>query len=93
VLPPGKVIRLRIHETEGGEPLLAATFAGEARSLDSATLAGCLLKFPLLTWKIMAGIHWEALKLWLKGAIFHKSPPPPATASYRDEGIASEPGE
>jgi DUF1365 family protein len=41
----------------------------------------------------MAGIHWEALKLWLKGAIFHKSPPPPTTVSYRDEGIAPEPGE
>ncbi|MDR0111109.1 DUF1365 family protein, partial [Acinetobacter baumannii] len=26
VLPPGKSVRLRIHETESGEPLLAATF-------------------------------------------------------------------
>ena len=37
VLPPGKVVRLRIHETEKGEPLLAATFAGEARSLQRCT--------------------------------------------------------
>ena len=46
-----------------------------------------------MTWKIMAGIHWEALKLWLKGARFHKSPPPPKPASYRDEGAALEAGE
>jgi DUF1365 family protein len=93
VLPPGKVVRLRIHETERGEPLLAATFAGEAKSLDTPRLAACLLKFPLMTWKIMAGIHWEALKLWLKGARFHKSPAAPKPVSYRDEGPVPEPGE
>jgi uncharacterized protein len=93
VLPPGKVIRLRIHETEKGEPLLAATFAGRAKSLDSLALARCLLKMPLLTWKIMAAIHWEALKLLLKGARFHKSPEPPKPVSYRDEGAAPEAGQ
>jgi uncharacterized protein len=86
VLPPGKAVRLRIHETAGGEPLLGAAFSGAARALSTATLAACLLRFPLLTWKIMAGIHWEALNLWLKGARFHKSPPAPATASFRDGG-------
>ncbi|HTV67047.1 MAG TPA: DUF1365 domain-containing protein [Rhizobiaceae bacterium] len=93
ILPPGKTVRLRIHETEHGEPLLAATFVGEIRTLGTKSLAVCLLRFPLLTWKIMAGIHWEALKLWLKGARFHKSPPPPKPASYRDEAGAFEPGE
>jgi len=93
ILPPGKAVRLRIHETERGEPLLAATFVGEARTLDTRTLAICLLQFPLMTWKIVAGIHWEALKLWLKGARFHRSPPPPKPVSYRDEAGAFEPGE
>lgn len=92
ILPPGKTVRLRIHESEHGEPLLAATFTGEARPVASSVLAACLLKFPLMTWKIVAGIHWEALKLWLKGARFHKSPPAPAAASFRDHG-ALEPGE
>jgi DUF1365 family protein len=87
ILPPGRIVRLRIHETADGEPLLAATFVGEARELANRTLLSCLLKFPLMTWKIMAGIHWEALKLWFKGARFHKSPPPPVAASYRDEPV------
>lgn len=92
ILPPGRAVRVRIHETEAGEPVLAATFAGTAAPLDSSTLAGCLLQFPLLTWKVVAGIHWEALKLWLKGARFNSSPPAPRTASFRD-GPAVEPGE
>ena len=90
VLPPGKVVRLRIHETEKGEPLLAATFVGEEKTLATSTLAACLLKIPFMTWKITAGIHWEALKLWLKGARFHKSPAPPPAASFRDH-VADQP--
>lgn len=86
ILPPGRTVRLRIHETAGDEPLLSATFNGDARPLTDRTLVGCLLRFPLMTVKVIAGIHWEALKLWLKGARFRTSPPPPATASYADEG-------
>jgi DUF1365 family protein len=94
VLPPGKIVRLRIHETEQGVPLLAATFVGEAKTLGNGSLAACLLKFPFMTWKITVGIHWEALKLRLKGARFHRSPAPPKPVSYRDEGgISLEAGE
>lgn len=86
ILPPGRVVRLRIHETEAGEPLLAATFVGEARPLATRTLALCLVQFPLMTLKIVAGIHWEALRLWLKGARFRTSPPAPVASSHADHG-------
>ena len=92
IMPPGRTVRLRILETEEGEPLLSAAFQGAARRLDTATMAACLLKFPLLTWKIIGGIHWEALKLWLKGARFRSSPPAPEPVSCRD-AVALEPGE
>lgn len=92
MLPPGRTVRMRIHETEGGEPLLAATFVGDATPLSTPRLASCLARFPLMTFKIVAGIHWEALKLWLKGARFRRSPPAPAAASFRDHG-ALAPGE
>ena len=77
VLPPGREIRWRILETDKDGPLLAATFAGQQVSLTTAALAGLLLKLPFLTVKVMAGIHWEALKLWLKGARYIRRPTPP----------------
>jgi len=86
ILPPGRTVRLRIHETEGDAPLLAATFNGDAQPLTDARLLAFLLRFPFMTLKIFAGIHWEALKLWVKGAAFHTSPPPSALASFHDEG-------
>lgn len=82
ILPPGKTVRLRIHETENGEPLLAATFAGAARPLATPDLGACLVKFPFVTLKIIAGIHWEALKLWLKGARFHPTPKAAVRTQY-----------
>jgi DUF1365 family protein len=67
--------------------------SGESKPLGTAQLAACLLKFPFMTWKIVAGIHWEALKLWLKGARFRSSPPVAEPVSYRDLAKAFGPGE
>lgn len=85
VLPPGKTVRLRIHETAGNTPVLAATFNGNAACVSDANLVRALVRFPFMTLKVIAGIHWEALKLWLKGARFRRSPPPPASASFGDQ--------
>lgn len=84
VLPPGRMVRLHIHETEGGGPVLVATFNGRRMRLSDANLVNCLVRFPFMTLKVMAGIHWQALKLWLKGARFRRSPPPPSIMSYFD---------
>lgn len=93
ILPPGDCVRLRIHESEQDEPVLSATFSGTARPLTTAALAVCLVKIPLMTWKIILAIHFEALKLWLKGARFHRSPPAPPPVSYNDRATAIEPAE
>ncbi len=93
ILPPGDCIRLRIHESEDGKPLLSATFSGSATPLATGALAACLVKIPLMTWKIILAIHFEALKLWVKGAKFRRSPPAPQPVSYRDEATVIEPAE
>ncbi|WP_244735563.1 DUF1365 domain-containing protein [Mesorhizobium sp. 113-3-9] len=36
-----------------------------------------------MTWKIVTGIRWEALKLWPTGARFRSSPPRAEPMSYR----------
>jgi DUF1365 family protein len=68
VLPPGEHVRLRILETDRDGPLLAATFNGRRRALTSPALLRSFFALPLVTLKIVAAIHWEALRLWLKGA-------------------------
>jgi uncharacterized protein len=68
VSPPGESVKLRILETDGEGPLLSATFSGRRRSLTTAALLRSFVSLPLVTFKIVAAIHWEALRLWLKGA-------------------------
>jgi len=68
VRPPGARVQLRILETGCEGPLLAATFNGSHRALNTKGLLRAFFALPLVTIKIIAAIHWEALRLWLKGA-------------------------
>jgi uncharacterized protein len=68
VSPPGHTVKLRILETDREGPLLAATFNGRRRPLTTKALLRSFFSLPLVTFKIVAAIHWEALRLWLKGA-------------------------
>ena len=50
------------------------TIAGKAAALASGPLLKAFFRFPLLTLGVVARIHWQALKLWLKKAPFHTHP-------------------
>lgn len=67
VQPPGESVRLRILETDREGPLLAATFSGHRSPLNTVELLRSFFALPLVTVKIIVAIHWEALRLWLKG--------------------------
>ncbi|QKC98319.1 DUF1365 family protein [Mesorhizobium sp. NZP2298] len=45
----------------------ARSFSGKRRDVTDAALMRAFLSYPLLTLKVVAGIHWEALRLWAKG--------------------------
>jgi len=32
------------------------------------------MALPIMPFKVMTAIHWQALKLWLRGAKFHRMP-------------------
>lgn len=78
---PGERLRVLIRLVgPDGADRLVATHAGARRPLTDARLLASLATHPWNTLKVTAGIHWEALRLWLKGAPFHRRPEPPAEA-------------
>jgi uncharacterized protein len=81
IAPPGDALRLRILEHDQAGPILAASFSAKAKPLTTANLVSALIRIPLLGLKVVSLIHFEALRLWLKGAMFFKSPPPPPPVS------------
>ena len=87
VRPPDQRVQLRILETDREGPLLAATFNGSHRKLNTRELLRAFVALPLVTFKIMAAIHWEALRLWLKGARLV-----PRNDAAHNTGLASRKG-
>ncbi|MBR0691302.1 DUF1365 domain-containing protein [Bradyrhizobium manausense] len=81
VRPPADTAKLRILETDRDGPLLAATFNGRRRALTSSALLRSFLALPLVSLKVISAIHWEAVRLWLKGA---RLVPRPDTAEQRN---------
>lgn len=76
---PDREVVLAVTLRDADGPKLKALFRGTRRPLTDAGLARSVLAVPVLTFKVMAAIHWEALKLWLKGLklVPRPAPPPP----------------
>lgn len=70
-------IAIRIAHRNGGEGLVA-TLAGPRRPLTAPRLLRAALRFPFAGLRATALIHWQAVRLRLKGARFHPRPLPPA---------------
>jgi DUF1365 family protein len=75
IRPPGETIAVAIHEEEAGKPILNASFAGERRALTDGALVKMLLRYPLMTLKVVMAIHYEAVRLMLKGVRRHPHAP------------------
>lgn len=79
VVPPADHVALSIRQSTPEGPLLDASFTGVRLPLSERALLRLALKFPLLTFKVIAGIHWEAFRLWRKGnPVFRHGAPPEA---------------
>ncbi len=78
LVPPGNRLALVIDQADNAGPLLTASIVGRRATLTDRALAAAFFRIPLVTLKVIAGIHWEALALWRKGARYHSRPAPPA---------------
>jgi len=73
---PGEQLAVLIRQADAQGELLIATLTGNRVNLDDRALARAFIRHPLMTVKVMAAIHWEALWLWVKGARLVPRPAP-----------------
>lgn len=67
-------IQLLPDDPQASRPLLRTSLAGTRLPLTDSNLLKLFLRIPLATLKIMAAIHWQALKIWWRGAGFVRKP-------------------
>jgi DUF1365 family protein len=88
---PGKRFRLTIVKQTDGRPDFTASVTLRRRPLTDGHLLRLSLAMPFMTFGVIAAIHWEALRLWIKGAPFGPRPAgPKAGMSVGRTGLASQ---
>ena len=63
---PGERLSVQIDDYDAGQRTLTSGLTGVRRALTDGRLAWFTLKYPLITLKVIALIHWHALQLYLK---------------------------
>jgi len=75
--PPDDRVTIGVALRDPDGPLMRAHFIGTRCPLNDRALAGLALRNPMMTWKVIGGIHWEALRLWRKGVPLVRRPDAP----------------
>lgn len=75
--PPGGTLRVHMEVLRRGIDAgrqFDATLVLQRKPLTAANLAHVLLRYPFMTTQIVSAIHWQALRLWLRGNPVHDHP-------------------
>ncbi len=67
---PNEQLKIMIKQTDKKDKVLVASQYGTKQEMSTKQLLINFFAHPLMTFKIILGIHFEALRLWKKGAIF-----------------------
>ncbi|WP_346836617.1 DUF1365 domain-containing protein [Microbulbifer sp. SAOS-129_SWC] len=63
---PGEALTARLQNFQGDERVFEAVLRLQRQEISAATLHRTLIRYPLMTVKVISAIYWQALRLWLK---------------------------
>lgn len=69
---PRRKFSIMVDDIKNGEKLVRAVLSGTEKKFSTANLLWYFFRFPFLTLQIIGLIHWQAVKLWLKGVKFYR---------------------
>ena len=69
---PGNRLQIQINDYQENRKFFLSTLVGKRVPLTDRMLFFYFLRFPAITISILLSIHWQAMKLWLRGLPYHK---------------------
>jgi DUF1365 family protein len=72
--PPGEKLTVSIQYGTPAQKRMTATMILQARPFTDASVLRLMAQMPLAPMKVIVAIHWQALKLFLRGARLHAAP-------------------
>lgn len=73
---PADTLNVYMKNIQSDAKMFDATLTLARQALTATALNLTLLKYPLMTIKVVAAIYWQALQLWVKRVPFHTHPAP-----------------
>jgi len=67
---PDELLNVKIENWQGDKKIFNAVIDLQKSEVNSKNLINVLLNYPLMTLKVISAIHFEALKLWMKGIVY-----------------------
>lgn len=77
----------RIDHGDADGPLLQTSVSGALVPLDPASLRRALWRYGAMSFAVIARIHWQAARLWLKRVPWRSKPAPPDSSVSRESGL------
>ncbi|MDX9787479.1 MAG: DUF1365 domain-containing protein [Desulfobacterales bacterium] len=71
---PGEALYVHMMDKVNGEPVFEAVLNLTRQKITNRELTLTLLRYPLMTVKVISAIYWQALQLRLKGAVYYPHP-------------------
>jgi len=91
--PPEDRLSVHMENWRSGNKMFGATLLLRRREISARSLASVLLNFPLMTLRVIAAIHWQALRLWLKGCRVYSHPMHSGDPTAARRTLLGEPSE
>jgi hypothetical protein len=70
-IEPGTTVNVHMEDFDKEGKIFEADLTAERREITGSSLGRMLLKYPVVTFKVIAGIYWQAFRLWVKGVPFY----------------------